>query len=351
MADIERKLPHIPSTKKRAQYGQSPKCVVLVWKSNRLSRDEEFRKFIRADWAMRGVALFELMAAPSTGHKFTDTVINDLNDHTDSELLKGISEDAKRGQALNLMRRDTDADFRAYHPDWPTSDGRYLSIADGRAPTGFKGEAVRIGTNERKRTKKGGAYTEYEPHIVQRLVPDPATWELCQLAWKMRHEGKSLRAIHQAVHLFKTIKSYANFFRNRIYTGDYEHGGYVYEAFVPALVSKEWFEEEQSRRQERDKKRHGQPLNPPDEPRRVASPYLLSGKLFCVAKTGSPHTMHGHIVPANKHRTLWATYECSVRKNIHKEGCCAPSVSARALEQSSWSSSLGKSSRVPTCDH
>ena len=44
--------------------------------------------------------------------------------------------------------------------------------------------------------------------------------------------------------------------------------------------------------------------------------------------------MHGHTVPANTYRTVWASYECSVRKSTHKEGCCAPSLSALALEQS-----------------
>jgi hypothetical protein len=124
------------------------------------------------------------------------------------------------------------------------------------------------------------------PHIIQCLVVDETLWPLCYLAWKMRHEGKSLAKIHRATHLYSTVKGYSYFFKNRIYTGDYAHGGVLYENFVPALIPPEWYEEEQIRRQARGKKRKGEEMLPKLEPRRVASTSLLSGKLQCVTVEG-----------------------------------------------------------------
>ena len=330
VSDVQRHYARIPNVYVRERLSQTPRCVIIVWKLGRLSRDPELVNYIRADFALRGVVFLELSEPPPSGLKMADEINFLIKRFSDYHLLKQISEDAKRGQAQNISKRDTDPDFRRYNPTWPTQDGRYLSIADGKPPVGFKGEQVRIGTHTRLRTLKGA---EQEAHFVQRLVPDETLWARCRLAWDLRQTGHSLRHIHEATHLFKTDKSYSRFFANRIYTGDYEHGGQIYHDFVPALIPREWYDSEQQRRTQCAQKRVGQPVPAPLEPRRVASRFLLSGKVFCEAVAGELHAMHGHTIPANTHRTEWTAYECAVRKHTHNAACTGPSVSATAVHQ------------------
>jgi hypothetical protein len=149
----------------------------------------------------------------------------------------------------------------------------------------------------------------------------------------MNHEGKSRQEIHRATRLYRNDKGYAHFFANRIYTGDYEHGGVLYENFVPALIPRAWFEEEQERRRKRAKKLKGEEMAPELEPRRVASTSLLSGKLKCETVSGELHPLHAHHSPATEYRTAWNAYECSVHKHAGNEGCPFYGISQPALDK------------------
>ena len=199
----------------------------------------------------------------------------------------------------------------------------------GRPPIGFKGESIQVGVRERKREKT----VSREPHLVQRWVPDEAVWGRCRLAWEMRRAGQSVLAIHQATRLFRSLNSYATFFTNRIYTGDFDYSGQCYLDFVPALIEREWFVEKQQCIAARAQKMQGKDTQPMVEPRRRSSPGLLSGKVFCGAVTGEEHPMHWHSAPARAGRAQWDSYNCSCRKRTHGERCRGQDVSARVLHQ------------------
>jgi hypothetical protein len=299
---------------------KEPRAIVIVWSFDRLSRDPSYAAWIRAELALCAIVVLELSVPPPTGNGLVDDITFRVHREGDRQVLEKIRMNAKRGQAINQSVKDTNAEFRRYNPDWPTSDGRYVGIADGKPPVGFCGEKLRIGTKTRER-KEGHKGIESTPRIVQRLVPDDKKWTRCYQAWLMRHEGNTLKEIHQATRLFKNEQGYAHFFANRIYTGDYEHSGVLYEKFVPALISLAWYEAEQARRKERGKKMLGEPMAPGLEPRRVSSSSLLSGKLYCTSVPGERHPMHSHRSGATKNRSRWDAYECSVHKHTHGENC------------------------------
>src|SRR5260221_10022667 len=156
--------------------------TILIFSSLGGARSKSVMAYIRAALALRAIVVLELSEPPPTGNGLADDIIFRVRREGDRLLLDKIGINAKRGQAVNLATRDTDPEFRKHNPEWPTSDGRYIGIADGRAPAGFRGEKVRIGTKrrERKGDKKG---VEFLPRIVQRLVIDDKKWTRCYQAW------------------------------------------------------------------------------------------------------------------------------------------------------------------------
>jgi hypothetical protein len=188
---------------------------------------------------------------------------------------------------------------------------------------------IQIGAHKRRKGRAGG-----EPRIVGRLVPDPETWDRCYLAWEMRHEGKRMDEIHKATRLFKATNCYTSFFGNRIYTGDYEYGGRVYENFVPATIPREWFEQEQKKRAAHADKLAGEKVEPRYEPRRIGSDYMLSGLVFCGAIDGEEHPMNIENIPAEKgKRGNYIYFICTTKKDTRNGECQAKRISLRALDQ------------------
>ncbi|NJL56040.1 recombinase family protein [bacterium] len=272
--DLRRRFKTIHDRKKRNRRTEENPFGVVFWKSNRLGRDSIEATNIKTDLRLRGITLIDLMTSANTGNAAVDALIEAFQQWKDEQDLEEISQNAKRGLAQLVGTRDTDPEFRKYNPDWE-STGAYLGIRPGGVPTGFKGERIQIGVYERKKGRTSG-----EPRIVQRLVPDPETWDRCYLAWQMRHEGAGYAEIHKATRLFKNANGYDTFFSNLIYTGDIIYGGKLYENFVPALIPREWFEAEQKRQAENAKKHNGKQMDSNLEPRRRGAGYLLSGLVF-----------------------------------------------------------------------
>lgn len=332
LADIRGRFKLIRDRYKREKQIKEKPFGFICWKSNRLCRDHIESTHIKADIRMRGITIISLMSTGSTGDAGVDALIESFQEYQDEKLLDEISDNSRRGLADLVGLRDTDPEFRQLNPAWSTNDGRYLSIMPGPLPTGFKAERVQIGTYKRKR--RGGIANE--ARIVQRMVPDHDNnlWERCNLAWKMRAEGATYKAIHEATRLYKNVNGYSHFFENRIYTGVLEYGGNTYHNFVEPMVSQEWFDEEQRRKAERAEKLKKQQSNPMHEPRRVASRHLLSGLVFCGAVEGQEHPMNADTVPEREgKRTRWDFYICSHKKNSRGTTCDAPRVGAAALDE------------------
>jgi hypothetical protein len=280
---------------------------------------------------IRGITIVSLISSIETGDAKIDALFEVFQQYQDEKLLEEISDNSRRGLAELVSLRDNDPSFRAHNPDWPTNEGRYLGVMPGLLPTGFKPERILIGIRSRKGRKQGG-----EKHYVQRMVPnhDDNLWERCYLAWKMRIEGTGIKKILEATRLFRSVSGYDHFFENRIYTGDLEYGGKVYESFVEPLIPREWFEEEQRRRVERAAKLQRRKADPMLEPRRVASRHLLTGLVYCGAVEGEEHPMNADTVPEREgKRSRWDFYICTHKKNSREQRCQAPRVGAAALDQ------------------
>lgn len=301
---------------------------VIFWKSNRLGRDSIEAMNIKTDLRLRGITIIDLLTSANTGNLGIDALIEAFQSWQDEQLLDEISENVKRGQAQLVATRDDDPEFLKYNPGWPSTGG-YLGVKPGPAARGFIKEDVQIGVHKRRKGRAGG-----EPRIVGRLVPDPETWDRARLAWEMRHQGIEIGKIHKATRLYKNKNGYTNFFSNRIYTGDYEFGGRVYENFVPAMIPKEWFEKEQANIAERAKKFNGQPVQPQFEPARIGAGHLLSGLVFCGHIEGEEHPMYVGTIPAEEGvRGEYIYYKCSRANNSHGERCNPKTTSLKGLDQ------------------
>ena len=326
--DLRSRFKRINDRYKREKLTQERPFGVIFWKSNRLGRDSIDATNIKTDLRLRGITIIDLLTSANTGNAGIDLLIEAFQQWQDEQLLDEISQNSRRGLAQLVGLRDTDPEFLRYNPDWQPT-GAYLSLMPGGVPRGFKGERIQIGVYKRKRGRASG-----EPRIVQRIVPDPDTWDRCRTAWEMRRSGATIGEIHNATHLFKNTNGYDTFFGNRIYTGDLEYGDKTYESFVPALIPKDWFDEEQLRRAERKRKLQGKKVKPEFEPNRVGKEYLLSGLVFCGAVDGEEHPMHIESIPAKKgKRGNYSFFMCTTRKNSRKARCQAGRVSLRALEQ------------------
>lgn len=325
MLDFAARFKQIRDLDKRRRYMEKNPFGLIVWKSNRLGRDSIETSLNKADMRIRGIQIVNLVPSIETGDPALDAMLEMVTQLQDERQLAEISENAQRGLAELVGMRDTDPAFLAQNPDW-VSTGAYLGIMPGPPPRGFIGERICVGVRERK--GKGN-----EKHYVQRLVPDPALWDRCKLAWQMRHEGEGIKAILEATKLYKSVPGYDSFFTNAIYMGDLHYGGRVYQNFVPAMIPCEWFEAEQERRAERARKMQGLKIDPMHEPRRVASRHLLTGLVYCGAVEGEEHPMLADTNPPSGKKTRWDHYMCSVKKNTRGAGCSASVVSARALDQ------------------
>ncbi len=108
------------------------------------------------------------------------------------------------------------------------SEDNYLGLIPGTPPRGYKAEPYQLGI------KRNG-----QPRIVQRWLPDMELWERCQLAWKMRAEGASLKEVHIATGLYRNISTYSNFFSNDIYRGTLNFGDLHINDYLPAVCTED----------------------------------------------------------------------------------------------------------------
>jgi hypothetical protein len=327
LGDLHRRFKQIRDRYKRDRLAQQKPFGVIFWKGSRLGRDSIEAEYIKLDLMMRAITVIDLVTAANTGNSGIDRVIDAFQRWEDERRLDDISTDAKRALTALVSLRDNDPDFLQHNPDWK-STGAYLGIRPGPAPKGFKGEWVTVGTYKRKGGRRSG-----ELRRVQRLVPDPETWEKCRQAWEMRKDGVTVEAIHNKLHLFNKIAGYAPFFRNRIYTGDIVYSGVLYENFLPAMIPKEWFDRVQSDRAERERQRQGNAAARDLQPGTVGSGYLLSGMVYCGAVEGEEHPMHFESIRAVKgKRGAYRFAICNVAKDTRKQKCQAGRVNLRLLE-------------------
>lgn len=325
--DLRHRFKQIKDRYKREKLARQKPFGVIFWKGSRLGRDSIEAEYIKLDLLMRAITVIDLVTAANTGNTGVDRLIDAFQRWQDEQRLDEISTDAKRALARRVSLRDNDPEFLQHNPNWP-STGAYLGVRPGRAPIGFKGEWITIGAYARKGGRRAG-----ELRRVQRLIPDSEKWEVCRQAWSMRKDGIAIGRIHAKLHLFENVNGYGPFFRNRLYTGDLEYGGVLYEDFVPAMIPKEWFEKVQLDRAKREQQRQGVQVSREYYPGTAGSGYLLSGMVFCGAVDGEEHPMHFESIRAMKgKRGEYRFAICNVAKSSRKQKCQANRVNLRLLE-------------------
>ena len=187
---------------------------------------------------------------------------------------------------------------------------REFGAMPGTPPRGFKREAMVIGK------KRNG-----EPRIAHRWIRDEELAPRVRVAWRMRAEGLSYKAIHKATRLFGSKNSYPTFFRNRLYLGELHFNDLIILDYCEPLIDKATWEAVQKRIQPRAVKLAE------DHPRRAVSQFLLTGLVRCARCRGA---MNGDVINTQEVKRRWVYYLCNNRKRF--KTCDAVRVPQELLE-------------------
>jgi DNA invertase Pin-like site-specific DNA recombinase len=263
---------------------------ILLWNYARFARDLDDAIYYKALLRNRNIIVHSLTDPIPEGQY--GRIIEFFIDISNEEKRRQTSEDAKRGlRDLVLKHR----------------------CVPGTPPVGFKREPVTIGT------RRDGS-----PHIANRWVPDPNIIPRIKRAFTMRAAGSSLAQIHTETRIFTSINSYKTFFANKIFIGILEFGDLVVEDYCEPIIDIQTWNKVQEMIRE-----YAQVRTSERHPKRLASPYLLSGLVYCGicgAPMSGATTTRTHIT-GNRDES----YRCSRAKR--KAGCTASRIPRYALEE------------------
>ncbi len=145
----------------------------------------------------------------------------------------------------------------------------------------------------------------------------------------MRAEGASYKEIHKVTRIFGATNSYASMFRNKTYLGILKCGELEVEGAIEALVTPELWKAVQKTLHRRPKRGKSWPKGK-QHPRRVSSPFLLSGLARCIycgsAVSGGKDNVHTRPNP-------WPYYLCGRKKRQSYDSCEGRKVGARPVEE------------------
>lgn len=266
---------------------------LLLWNFARFTRNLDDAGFYKSQLRKRGMVIHSLTDPVPEGHwgRMVETIIDIANE----EKRRQTSRDAKR--ALAALTRE------GFAPG-------------GRPPRGYMAEQVTIGH------KRDGS-----PRRVPRWVPDPALWELVQLAWRMRAEGHSYADIQAATRgqLYQTKNSWSSFFANRSYLGIGKCGELEVPDHHPAATDQATWEHVQSRRATIARPT----VDNPSHPRRMGAPALLSGLAVCIHCGAAMAHERSNV----KRGHPWPLYLCGRKRRQGWRSCQGRNVNGRRAEQ------------------
>lgn len=270
--------------------GQAEEKGLVVWRSNRFGRNTNESQFYKADIRRRGYII----------HSLTDQIPQDrygqlieyLLDWKDQEFLETLSEDVASGLRLIVET---------------------YGAVPGTPPRGFLRQPVEVGQRRDGR-----------PHILHRWAPDETMTPLVQRAYQMLLDGAPLATIQTVTGLYSSLNSWTTFFRNPLYKGVLHYKDLVIENYCAPVVDPATWERAQRILDARAGRRRmsNSEKVPSLHPRRVASPWLLSGLARC-AQCDAP--LNGHVIKT------WQYYACS--RSIRRRDCSAVKIPARPLEE------------------
>ena len=268
-----------------------PEAGVVVWSFSRFARNALEAQYYRAELKQHGKILYSITEPLPDGPEAL--IIEAVYDFAHQKYLDDLSENVSTG-----LR-----DLVAIHGCIP-----------GTPPKGFMcGPEIVTGTH------RNG-----QPRIGHRWLPDPDYVPRLRQAFQMRSTGASLNAIHTATQLFNSINCYHQFFTNKLYIGTLKYAGLIIENYCDPVINRPMWDAVQAYQQRFSGHRHVRP-NSPDHPRRLASPYLLSGLVFCL-RCAAP--LCGHTSTVKEYK--YASYRCTNAKN--RRSCAARHIPAAPLE-------------------
>lgn len=286
--------------------------AILYWDTKRFARNQDDSQFYKADLRRRGYQLVSLSDGIPDGA--IGRVYEAILEWKAQQDLDDLSKDAKRGLAYIVGLKDT-------------VTGQYLGIFPGRPPTFFAAEKINV-TDLYPETRRNDG----RARVLQRIFPDPKTWELGKLVMEMRATRASYREIEAETKLFshcvRADNIYATIFRNEIYIGRLRYGGRTYENFVPALATLEQWEAIQKLAYRRPDKGKTWPAGK-KHPKSERGAYLLSGLCTCRYCQGN---MHGETNRRRDRQSAWRYYLCATKKR-QRDSCPSKQVSAEMLER------------------
>jgi DNA invertase Pin-like site-specific DNA recombinase len=215
-----------------------PVAAVIVWDLARLSRAVLDRQFYMADLRRRGIQVVSLKGDENiAADNPIGGVIESVLAYADEEYLRTLARNVQRGMQASTVQGRTHGN---------------------RPPAGYAKTFIEI-----------GRHRDGSPRRVQRWVIDPARADLVREAFRLYADGAGILEIHNRTQLLTYYSSYRDFFRNPLYVGTVRLGPLTQQDETLRIVDDTTWQACQARRLD------------PIPPRRVSSPYLLSGIIRC----------------------------------------------------------------------
>lgn len=261
---------------------------ILLWNYARFSRDLDDAVYYKALIRNRSVVVHSITDPIPEGQY--GRIVEFFIDISNAEKRRQTASDAKRG-LRDLVEK--------YH------------CVPGKPPTGFMRELVKIGTHR-----------DGSPRNAHRWLPNPELVPTIQRAFQMRAAGATLAQIQEATHLFGSNNSYKTFFNNKIYVGILEFGSdLVIENYCEPIIDPSTWAAVQQRVAD-----YALDKLDREHPRRVHTPYVLSGLCYCQTCGSS---LSGNSVTYQT-RSKAEGYRCTRAKR--RAGCDQKRIGRAALE-------------------
>lgn len=237
---------------------------ILVYNFARFSRDVDQADYYKATLRMRGILI----------HSLTDPIPEGYYSGVIEKLIDQGNEETRRQNSIAVKRAMHELIKNGYMPGTP--------------PRGYIRQQEPI-----------SKYRDGKPREVSRWIPDPKLFDLVQLAWKMRAQGKSYKEITKATEgkIYLSVGCWASCFANRSYLGEARWGDLTVENHHAAAIDLATWNAVQALKKARPSGlRH---------PMRIAYPSPIGGLAFCL-HCGSALTFH----TTEYKKYPWAYYYC-----------------------------------------
>ncbi len=264
--------------------------AILLWSFSRFARDLTDATYYKATIRRSGIIIHSLTdSVPDSEH---GVLIETLIDYSNQEKSQQTSRDVKRALRSRVAQGFS---------------------SGGTPPRCYLAERVQI-----------GLMRDGTPRMAARWTPDPELWELGQLAWEMRAQGKSYSEIRKATEnrLYKNDGCLNSFFANESYLGIGKSGAERIPGHHPALINQATWDAVQKLRTVHSKHTCADILN---HPRNISAPSLLTGLLFC-KQCGSAMSHQTYKASA------WRCYICGRKSRGDWKSCTARMVNGRNAE-------------------